>query len=103
MKLSWNVFLYDFNSKEIRAYNIFDHSGFAKDIEEILSLGLTREGFDSRLRKELLYYFWCKSEYEIILTPWIGDKVERKVDAYTQVEINWQQFSDYVWNHRNNK
>ena len=79
-------------------YNIFDHSKFREDVEEILSLGLSRNGFDSRLEKTLLYYFLCKSEYEVIISQWIG-----KADIYTQVELNWQQFSDYVWSQRRYK
>lgn len=101
MKLTWNVFLYDSQSKKIGIYNIFDHGRFREDVEEILSLGLSRYGFNSRLEKILLYYFWCKSEYEVIISPWIGnDSAERKIDIYTQVELNWERFSDYVWSHR---
>lgn len=101
MKLTWNVFLYDCKFKKIGIFNIFDHSKFREDVEEILSLGLFRKGFDSRLEKTLSYYFWCKSEYEVIISPWIGNDIaERKVDIFTQVKLNWKQFSDYVWSQR---
>ena len=97
MKLNWNVFLYDSKSKQIGIYNIFNRSKFREDVEEILSLGLSRDGFDSRLEKILFHYFWCKSEYDVIISPWIGNDSAERVDIYTQVKLNWRQFSDYVW------
>lgn len=81
-----------------------------------------KEGeFSERLSREAHYYFWAKCEWEIILTSWppyvSGEEVDRlqkeksrynttvnlpiskKVDVYTQLEINWGVFVDYVWGH----
>ena len=46
-----------------------------------------------------MYYFWCKSEYEIILSPWCRSSKDedKKIDIYTQVMANWNKFVDYVW------
>lgn len=81
-----------------------------------------REVLEKRLRQDLMYMFWSKSEYEIVLTSWppyitadvvdsikqrtIGGKyrepvsleVARKIDMYDQVAINWEPFIQYIWN-----
>lgn len=96
-KLIWNVFRYNPKSKRIEEINIF-YGRFLQDVNFILKNCSTREEFDTELKGELLFYFWCKSEHEVLIKPWVGDNsVERKIDIYTQVLLNWQQFSDYVW------
>ena len=95
--LIWNVFHYNSTLNKIEKVNIF-YGGFLKDVENILVDKLTREEFNERLKSSLLYYYWCKYEHEIIIKPWVGDNsVEYKTDIYTQVILNWKQFSDYVW------
>lgn len=96
-KLIWNVFRYNPNSKRIEEINIF-YGRFLQDVNLILKNCTNREEFNAELKGELQYYYWCKSEHEVLIKPWVGDdSVERKVDIYTQVLLNWQQFSDYVW------
>lgn len=95
--LTWNVFHYNFNLKKIEKMNIF-YGGFLKDVENILVEDMNRKDFDERLNTSLLYYYWSKCEHEIVIKPWVGDdSVEYKTDIYTQVILNWKQFSDYVW------
>lgn len=100
--LEWNVFYHNFNKREITKFNIFKHSRFAKAVEELLNTQTNRVDFADELKRELMYYFWCKSEYEIIISPWGFSNhscdEELKVDIYNQVMMNWDQFVDYVWN-----
>lgn len=86
--------------------------------------------FKERVRKDLSYYFWSKSEWEVIVTTWPpyvdSEEIDRlvkereehiskcgkfyqtdcnvnvgeKIDVYTQVMMNWDQFIDYLWNNR---
>ena len=97
--MEWNVFYHNWNSRKIETYNVFHHGGFLKDVEKYLKKCESREEFAEELRRSLLYYFWSKSEWEILVGPWIGswkDKTE-KVDVYQQVMMNWDKFLDYVW------
>jgi len=50
----------------------------------------------------MMYYYWSKSEWEIIIGPWCGgnNTKEIKVDVYEQVLNNWDIFLEYVWNER---
>ena len=101
--MKWNVFYYSINERKIKTFNIFDHWSFNKEVEELLKKCKDKEEFASRLKSSLMYFFWCKSEYEIILSPWCGGDRERdaiKIDVYSQVMNNWEVFLNYVWEKR---
>ena len=96
--MEWNVIYYDSNRREIRTFNIFSHGGFAKEIEKLSKQNLQRKIFDEVLKRQLMYYFWSKCEYEVVISPWVGDeRASVKRDVYWQVMNNWTRFSDYVW------
>jgi hypothetical protein len=86
------------------SFNIFEHDGFVKYVKEATKVCKDdKECFADRLKSELMYFYWSKSEYEIILSPWCGGDAERdsiKIDVYNQVMLNWNIFKDYVWEHR---
>lgn len=127
----WNVYRENFNNNSIIKYNIFNHNGFAKEINELLKENTTKDEFAEQLKWSLRYYFWGKSEYEVVITSWVtyidreelnrinneyeeyNDKwgyypykinispdVSKKVDIYSQVMLNWEQFVDYVWSNK---
>lgn len=98
----WYVFRYNINSKTIEKYNIFEHGGFKHDCMQLLINITDKEKFIIELKNTLQYYFWCKCEYEIVISAWppSHNDVQRKVDIFSQVMLNWNVFVDYVWNHR---
>lgn len=62
-----------------------------------------RPTFEKAIRSSLMYHCWCKCEWEVIISGWPLTKngeEGRKVDAYTQININWDRFTNYVWEHR---
>ena len=78
MALCWNAYCGDFNSGEIRTVNIFDHYGFFHDcVKAAKKFKDDKDGFADSVRGSLMYYFWAKCEWEIILGHWpdgeIGD------------------------------
>ena len=100
-KIEWNVFYYDFNRKKIDTYNIFEHGGFVTYVKKSINECKNKDEFAEQLKTELLYYFWSKAEWEVLLSPWIGDeKVTKKIDVYDQVMLNFNGFLDYVWEHK---
>ena len=100
MELKWNVYYHSINKNEITTLNIFNHWKFNEDVQKNLKKIKDKDEFAEKLRRDLMYYFWSKSEYEIIISPWCGgrDTKDIKVDIYTQVMNNWDIFLDYVWN-----
>lgn len=99
MKLEWNVLYYDFNARKITTSNVFDHGRFREEVIKLFSPTISRNEFSKKLRSIVMYYFWCKAEYEVIISPWIGDEEAAvKIDISTQLVNNWEQFVNYTWN-----
>ena len=104
-KLEWNVFYYDINRNKITTYNIFNHCGFNKYVEKALETSKTKEEFAETLRRELMYYFWSKAEWELVieldednhifLIPWCGcrNPEEIKIDVTNDTRFDWNGFA----------
>lgn len=90
---SWFVWRDD--NDRFRQYNIFNHGGFVGELKR-LSGEQDREVFNYELNRILRYYFWGKCEHELVLKQLIGDN-EKKIDVYSQIALNFDRFSDYVW------
>lgn len=123
----WNVYRNNFNTKKIEVFNIFDHISFLESVKKILKQTQNKKEFSENIREELLYYFWSKYEYEVIITSFpvyinqkelnkinsdnnsnsnnktkisIEPDVGIKVDIYSQVMNNFDIFVDYIWNNK---
>lgn len=68
MNLEWNVFRYDVNKQKIVTFNIFNHWKFNEDVLKSLNKFKDKDEFAEQLRRDLMYYFWSKYEYEVIIT-----------------------------------
>lgn len=97
-KLVWNVFCRDMNANTIKLFNVFEHNEFAKDVRKLILKCEDRETFAEELRKSLMYYFWSKYEWEVLISPRLDGESENamKVDVYWQIRNNWDRFVDYV-------
>ena len=99
MNLQWNVFYYDFNAKEIKVSNVFNHGRYEDEVKDLLHKCANMEEFSDKLKSITMYYFWCQCEWETVIRPRIGDKeAEIKVDVYWQLKNNWGRFVEYLWN-----
>ena len=106
-KLEWYVYVSDFNSGRIEKHNVFDHWRFMEDLVKAARKykDREREQFEEKLRFYLMYYYWSKCEWEIIIDHFPpSENKERyrpvKIDVWDQIESNWRPFCDYVWAHR---
>lgn len=119
LNLTWNVYRYDINKHEIYSFNVFDHGRFKDEILALLNTNISYDEFSEKVKHIAMYYYWCKSEHEIVITsfpPYISRKeadrianenfnirthvnLERgsKVDIYDQLKMNWDKFIDYIW------
>lgn len=68
--MKWIVFYHDINAKTIKKLNIFNHYSFNRDVENDLKKYKDKDEFAQRLKSNLMYYFWSKAEYEVIITSW---------------------------------
>ena len=98
--MEWYVYVEDFNNHCIEKHNVFDHTRFVEDIKKIYKKH--KDNFDifsEEVRKSLMYFYWSKCEWEIVLSPWPPREnfKEEKIDVYEQVMLNWDNFIKYVW------
>lgn len=68
MELQWNVYVHNFNSNQIKIFNIFNHGRFLKDVKDSLKSSKDKNEFMDKLRSSLFYYYCGKAEWEIIVT-----------------------------------
>lgn len=100
-ELAWNVYRYNINTDTMETFNIFKHGSFYNMLVKAKKKYKkdTTLDFKEEVRKSLMYYFWCKSEYEILLSPWVGGDREKdtiKIDIYNQVMLNFDKFYAYL-------
>lgn len=96
--LSWKVFVEDYNHGKIVEYDIMGEY-LSDEIKGIIKKVESYEEFKERLNSILMYHFWSKCEWEVIITGWPpSERVEeRKVDVYEQIKLNFEVFAKYIW------
>ena len=101
--MEWNVYVGDFNTRRIKEHNVFDHWGIREDLQKALKKCEDRESFEEEVRKALMYRYWSKCEWEVVIDHWPPFKEHQgaeKVDVYDQIMMNWKIFTDYLWENR---
>ena len=97
---TWNVFIDDMNQKKIKSYNIFEHSRFNNEVNQLYNLYPSKDMFAHELRLILRCCFHTKCEYEVHISSMFNNESICKIDVYKQVMLNWNRFLDYVWDNR---
>lgn len=78
-------------------FNIFNSVRFRECLVDLKTEGLgpSVEGFEERVLNRLMYSFWCKAEYEIMVT-YLFHKNTHKIDVYSQVKPNLKHLCEYL-------
>lgn len=102
-QMEWNVYYFDINAQEMKSYNAL---ACEKVIKALLKKSKTKEEFSEALRKEMMWRYWSKAEWEIIIAPWCGgdpEKTAQKIDIYDQLRLNWDHLVDYCWSFKRSR
>lgn len=96
--MKWNVYYYNINSQRVEIYNIFDHSGFMKDVKRALRGFNSRDDFAEKIRESLMYHFRSRAEWEIFIGPYADSDKSKliKTDVCMQVLASFQEFIEYL-------
>jgi DNA-directed RNA polymerase specialized sigma subunit len=78
--LRWVVYCSDINRNEIKTFNIFNHSRFREDVEKYLKKYKDKEEFAEHLKRSLMYHFWSKCEWEVVITDWVPHITMKELD-----------------------
>lgn len=103
-KQEWYVIVENINSRRIETYNIFNHIGFVNDCDKAWKANYKNheEGFykfEEAVRYSLMYYFWNKCEWEVVISCFPPDDKfnPKKIDVHDQIKMNWDNFINYLW------
>ena len=104
MKPTWNVFVAKFSNDRPERFNIFEHHSFREGCNKAFAeCKHDKATFAEEVKHELMYYYWSKYEWEVIISPFTANPKDdecAKVDVYSQVMLNWDRFFEYFWEHR---
>lgn len=85
---SFGVIEYDINGKQFIIRDIIPYlEGKYKDLPSSKK-PKTWDEFREFIKKESMYQFWARCEYEIVLQSWPTGNVEKKIDVYDQIMAN---------------
>ena len=100
---SWKALLFDINSKKLEEYDVLKYR--EKLVKDLKKKYLTKEEFAEHLNRDLMWQFWSRCEYEMILyldegrvfvKPWAGisDPEKHAVDITDRTDLNWTTFAE---------
>ena len=99
--LQWFVFRYNFNNKKLEVFNVFDNSMFSDDIKKLMydfiMNNISKNEFVDNVDRKVLYYFGFNVEYEIIISPTVGNNYYERIDIRNQIHLNWNKFINYLF------
>lgn len=103
-QLTWNVKVFNINSQAIEDY---DFLKYHEDlIKQLKKKSATKEEFAKQLHNEMMYRFWSKAEWELIveitddgrvlLLPWCGtrDPEGKAIDVTDDTSFDWKTFAE---------
>lgn len=74
----------DFNSREIKVFNIFNHAKFNEDVKKALKKFDNKEEFSEEVRKSLAWCYWSKCEWETIITSFPARITKEELDRLNE-------------------
>lgn len=101
---SWNVKLFDVNERRIVDYNVLKYR--EEDIKRLKKKCSNKEEFAEKLCVEMMYTYWSRAEYELIirltddgrvvLLPWCGcfNPEAIAVDVTDDESFDWKGFAE---------
>lgn len=98
VNLEWYAFRKDFNSRKLKKVNVLN----SYRIDEILKRikkekAKTYEEIKEIIKRELMYYYWSKSEHEVLISGLFDNNLENaeKIDIWYQLEPNLDRIVEY--------
>ena len=94
--LEWYVLKYDFNSNEIVNYNVM--IGLAEKLHKKVKKKIVydKKTLKEFLQREFINKYWCRCEYEILISGLFNKSEKEKIDIWRQLEINLDNIVEYV-------
>lgn len=100
------VKVFNQNNQKIEDFTPFSYKYWLKEIKSIKKKCDTKEKFYEELRREVMWRYWSKAEWEliinetadgrVILSPWCGcrNTDESAVDVTDGADFDWKGFAE---------
>lgn len=99
----YNVYYHEINGDKIKTFNVLRENGYVMDCIRGYKKNMSRKEFNKELNADCMSMYWCRCEYEVIISAWAGGDAEKKIDVYQQLKMNWDIFSEICWRIYNNE
>lgn len=112
--LHWLVTYHDCNSDKIKQYDVLKYK--QDFIKKLKKKSQNKEEFADKLRREMMWAFWSKCEWELIieldennsvwLNPWVGSRhpEEARISVTDNTDFDWLGFAkQHVMHYKNDK
>lgn len=87
--MKYNVILWDINRREFISYDIFPYlKRKYQESKEKEKEPKTFDEFKEFIRKESMYMWWSRCQYEILISDWPSQSKTEKIDVHYQVMMN---------------
>lgn len=110
--IHWFVTYHCCNSDKIRQYDVLKYK--QDFIKKLKKKSQNKDEFAEKLRREMIWAFWSKCEWELIieldennrvwLNPWVGSRhpEEARIDVTDTTDFDWLGFAKlHVCSHKN--
>lgn len=85
------------NIKKVLDKHSVNYSKMNKLFKQHAYRDIAFEAYEQILDRECMYYYWSKCEWEVIVSAWPPrDGSDKKIDVYSQLKANWEQFKNIV-------
>lgn len=99
---SWYVYIIDFNSTKLEQYDVMPYFLECARKQKFKSSDL--EECKKFIRKEGMYMFWSRCEWEVLISPWPPMKdIYFKIDVWDQINMNLDVFATVFIENLNNE
>lgn len=88
--MTYYVYIENFNTKKIEKYNVLNE-GIIKEIKEQTKGFTNKTRFAEVVNNIMSYYFWARSEYEVVLTSWPSYITSEELDRLNEESKKYQK------------
>lgn len=57
----------------------------------------TKSELEIRINRESINHFWCKCEWEMIISNWPKQDRTKKIDVHHQITLNLEVITELLW------
>lgn len=65
-------------------------------VKKCIKKNFKYEEIREAVRSELIHRYWGRSEYEVVVSNWVGYDFETKIDVWYQLEPNLDRITEYL-------